>query len=421
MKHFAVIGSGVSGLTSAYLLSKKHKVTVFEKANKIGGHTATVDVEKNGEKYAIDTGFIVFNDKTYPNFLALLDEIGIGQQATEMSFSVHNCQTGMEYNGHNLNTLFAQRRNLLNPKFWLLVKEILRFNKLCKNIYNQQNYQQGKTLGAFLKEHDFSLYFAEHYILPMGAAIWSSSLAQMEDFELRFFIQFFHNHGLLNIADRPQWYVIPKGSRSYLPPLIKPFADNIQLNAEISGISRQNDKVQINFNDGTNQKFDEVVFACHSDQALALLDDATEAEQQILGAIPYSTNSVVLHTDKKLLPVRKNAWASWNYQLSADRHKAASVTYNMNILQGLQSEHTFCVTLNQKEAIDEQHILQEFSYHHPVFSAESIQAQKQRSQICGQQHTHFVGAYWHNGFHEDGVRSAVEVAQRFDCHIKNNN
>jgi predicted NAD/FAD-binding protein len=421
MKHFAVIGSGVSGLTSAYLLSKKHKVTVFEKANKIGGHTATVDVEKNGEKYAIDTGFIVFNDKTYPNFLALLDEIGIGQQATEMSFSVHNCQTGMEYNGHNLNTLFAQRRNLLNPKFWLLVKEILRFNKLCKNIYNQQNYQQGKTLGAFLKEHDFSLYFAEHYILPMGAAIWSSSLAQMEDFELRFFIQFFHNHGLLNIADRPQWYVIPKGSRSYLPPLIKPFADNIQLNAEISGISRQNDKVQINFNDGTNQIFDEVVFACHSDQALALLDDATEAEQQILGAIPYSTNSVVLHTDKKLLPVRKNAWASWNYQLSADRHKAASVTYNMNILQGLQSEHTFCVTLNQKEAIDEQHILQEFSYHHPVFSAESIQAQKQRSQICGQQHTHFVGAYWHNGFHEDGVRSAVEVAQRFDCHIKNNN
>jgi predicted NAD/FAD-binding protein len=421
MKHFAVIGSGVSGLTSAYLLSKKHKVTVFEKANKIGGHTATVDVEKNGEKYAIDTGFIVFNDKTYPNFLALLDEIGIGQQATEMSFSVHNCQTGMEYNGHNLNTLFAQRRNLLNPKFWLLVKEILRFNKLCKNIYNQQNYQQGKTLGAFLKEHDFSLYFAEHYILPMGAAIWSSSLAQMEDFELRFFIQFFHNHGLLNIADRPQWYVIPKGSRSYLPPLIKPFADNIQLNAQISGISRQNDKVQINFNDGTNQIFDEVVFACHSDQALALLDDATEAEQQILGAIPYSTNSVVLHTDKKLLPVRKNAWASWNYQLSADRHKAASVTYNMNILQGLQSEHTFCVTLNQKEAIDEQHILQEFSYHHPVFSAESIQAQKQRSQICGQQHTHFVGAYWHNGFHEDGVRSAVEVAQRFDCHIKNNN
>lgn len=421
MKHFAVIGSGVSGLTSAYLLSKKHKVTVFEKANKIGGHTATVDVEKNGEKYAIDTGFIVFNDKTYPNFLALLDEIGIGQQATEMSFSVHNCQTGMEYNGHNLNTLFAQRRNLLNPKFWLLVKEILRFNKMCKNIYNQQNYQQAKTLGAFLKEHDFSLYFSEHYILPMGAAIWSSSLAQMEDFELRFFIQFFHNHGLLNIADRPQWYVIPKGSRSYLPPLIKPFADNIQLNAEISGISRQNDKVQINFNDGTNQIFDEVVFACHSDQALALLDDATEAEQQILGAIPYSTNSVVLHTDKKLLPVRKNAWASWNYQLSADRHKAASVTYNMNILQGLQSEHTFCVTLNQKEAIDEQHILQEFSYHHPVFSAESIQAQKQRSQICGQQHTHFVGAYWHNGFHEDGVRSAVEVAQRFDCHIKNNN
>jgi len=415
MKHIAIIGSGISGLTAAYLLSKKHHVTVFEKNDRVGGHTATVDIEKNGQTFAIDTGFIVFNDKTYPNFLSLLSEIGIGKQATEMSFSVHNCQTGMEYNGHNLNTLFAQRRNLFRPKFWGLVKEILRFNKQCKGIFDSQNYQSGLTLGQFLKENNFSDFFAEHYILPMGAAIWSSSLSQMEDFEFRFFVQFFHNHGLLNIADRPQWYVIPKGSRRYLTPLCEPFKDNIKLNADISGITRNDNKVQLHFNQAPSEIFDEVVIACHSDEALALLNDATSEEKSILSAMPYSENSVILHTDKTLLPKREKAWASWNYQLSQDRSKAASVTYNMNILQGIDSENTFCVTLNQKEDIDPSSILREFTYHHPIFSSGSIQAQKQRKQICGLNNTHFAGAYWHSGFHEDGVRSAVEVAIRFGC------
>jgi predicted NAD/FAD-binding protein len=418
MKHIAIIGSGISGLTAAYLLSKKNHVTVFEKNDRIGGHTATVNIEKNGQSFAIDTGFIVFNDKTYPNFLALLSEIGIGKQATEMSFSVHNCQTGMEYNGHNLNTLFAQRRNLFRPKFWGLVKEILRFNKQCKAIFDSQNYQDGMTLGQFLTENNFSEFFAEHYILPMGAAIWSSSLSQMEDFEFRFFVQFFHNHGLLNIADRPQWYVIPKGSRSYLKPLCQSFENNIKLNADISGITRSDNKVQLHFNQAPSESFDDVVIACHSDEALALLNDATEDEAAILSAMPYSENSVILHTDKTLLPKREKAWASWNYQLSQDRSKAASVTYNMNILQGIASENTFCVTLNQKEDIDPNSILREFTYHHPIFSSESIQAQKQRAQICGINHTHFAGAYWHSGFHEDGVRSAVEVAKRFDCALE---
>ena len=417
-KNIAIIGSGVSGLTAAYLLSKKHQVTVFEKNDYIGGHTATVDIEKNGKPYAIDTGFIVFNDKTYPNYLALLAEIGIGKQATEMSFSVHNCQTGLEYNGHNLDTLFAQRRNLLKPTFWVLVKEILRFNKLCKRIYEQDTYQAGLTLGAFLKVNKFNAFFAEHYILPMGAAIWSSSLAQMEDFEFRFFVQFFHNHGLLNIADRPQWYVVPKGSRSYLTPLCAPFKDRIHLNSQISKITRGNNKVQVAFADSSTQEFDDVVMACHSDQALALLADANAQEASILSAMPYSENSVILHTDVALLPNREKAWASWNYQLSDDRSKPASVTYNMNILQGISSDQTFCVTLNQKEAIDPAKILREFVYHHPIFSSESIKAQQQRALICGQQHTHFAGAYWYNGFHEDGVKSAVDVAKRFDCHLK---
>jgi len=421
MKNIAIIGSGISGLTAAYLLSKKHQVTVFEKNNYIGGHTATVDIEKSGESYAIDTGFIVFNDKTYPNFLALLSEIGISKQATEMSFSVHNCQTGLEYNGHNLSTLFAQRRNLLRPKFWLLIKDILRFNRLCKAIFEQQNFREGchedRTLGAFLTDNNFSNFFAEHYILPMGAAVWSSSLAQMENFDFRFFVQFFHNHGLLNIADRPQWYVIPKGSRSYLTPLCKPFEHNIKINAELSGITREHERVTLHFNQGESETFDEVVIACHSDQALALLNDATKDEKTILSAMPYSENSVILHTDTRLLPKRKKAWASWNYQLSNDRTKAASVTYNMNILQGIQSEHTFCVTLNQKDAIAPAEILREFTYHHPIFSTDSIKAQKQRNLICGVNHTHFAGAYWYNGFHEDGTRSAIDVAKRFGCYL----
>ncbi|MBB1274369.1 NAD(P)/FAD-dependent oxidoreductase [Psychromonas sp. SR45-3] len=428
MKNIAIIGSGISGLTAAYLLSKKHKVTVFEKNDYIGGHTATVDIEKDGKPYVIDTGFIVFNDKTYPNYLALLDEIGIGKQATEMSFSVHNCQTGLEYNGHNLNSLFAQRSNLLKPTFWILVKEILRFNKICKSIFEHDTYLPGLTLGEFLNDNKFSDFFAEHYILPMGAAIWSSSLAQMEEFEFRFFVQFFHHHGLLNIADRPQWYVVPNGSRSYITPLIEAFKDRLHLNANITGITRQDNKIHLHFvndtsNDSTSNKqtivqtFDEVVIACHSDQALALLLDATEDEESLLSSMPYSENSVILHTDISLLPDRELAWASWNYQLSQDREKAASVTYNMNILQGLKSDHTFCVTLNPKQDIDPTKILREFTYHHPIFSSESIRAQRQRDLICGRNQTHFAGAYWHNGFHEDGVRSAVEVAKRFDCYL----
>jgi len=417
MKNIAIIGSGISGLTAAYLLSKKHNVSVFEKEPKIGGHTATVEVEKLGETFAIDTGFIVFNNKTYPNFLALLDEINIGKQATEMSFSVHNCHTGLEYNGHNLNTLFAQRRNLLKPRFWILIKEILRFNKLCKSVFEKNDYLPGLTLGDFLNYHKFNSFFAEHYILPMGAAIWSSSLAQMEEFEFRFFVQFFHHHGLLNIKDRPQWYVIPNGSSQYLTPLCHPFKENIHVNSDIVGLTRKNKKVQLYFADDTQKEFDDVVIACHSDQALSLLMDPSESEQNILSSMPYSKNSVILHTDKNLLPKRKAAWASWNYQLSQDRTKAASVTYNMNILQGIQSEHTFCVTLNQKEDINPNCILREFEYYHPIFSTKSINAQKQRPLICGKGNTHFAGAYWHSGFHEDGVRSAVEVAQRFDCYL----
>lgn len=417
MKNIAIIGSGISGLTSAYLLSKKHNVSVFESAAIIGGHTATVDIEIDQQHFAIDTGFIVFNDNTYPNFLALLDEIGIEKQPTEMSFSVKNIMSGLEYNGHNLNTLFAQRRNIFRPSFWYLISDIMRFNKLCKMAYQRNDFDENVTLGKFLHTHDFSRYFSEHYILPMGAAIWSSSLDKMEDFPLPFFVKFFHNHGLLNIADRPQWYVIPNGSRSYLAPLCKPFADKIFVNSHIKSITRENDRVQLIFEDNTIQEFDEVVIACHSDQAKKLLGDASDKENAILGAIPYSANNVVLHNDVSVLPVRKKAWASWNYQLTSHFSKPACVTYNMNILQGITSDITFCVTLNQTELIDQSKILREFVYHHPVYTLTSINAQQQRSEICGKRRTHFAGAYWYSGFHEDGVRSAVDVAQKFDCFL----
>lgn len=413
MKNIAVIGSGISGLTSAYLLSKKHQVTLFEKNAVLGGHTATVEVTVDNKTYDIDTGFIVFNDRTYPNFLKLLHQIQMGKQETEMSFSVLNSQTGLEYNGHNLNTLFSQRKNLFSWRFWRLLKSILRFNKQCKELFIKDKIDPDLTLGEFLAKEGFSEYFAQHYILPMGAAIWSTSLIKMKEFPLQFFIQFFYNHGLLNVSDRPQWYVIPGGSNSYIPKLTQMFVDRIHLNADIRSVSSGTNGAVINFANGEQQHFDEIVLACHSDQALSLIESPNELQQSILGDIPYSPNEVVLHTDINLLPKHKLSWASWNYKLDNDRNRPAAVTYNMNILMGLIDAPTFCVTLNQTEQIDPSKILRTFTYHHPVFNQKSFAAQKRRNEICGVGHLHFAGAYWYNGFHEDGVRSAVDIADKF--------
>lgn len=413
MKKIAIIGSGISGLTCAYLLSKKHHVTVFEKNDYVGGHTATVDIVHNHKEYAIDTGFIVFNDRTYPNFNRLLQQLGIERQATEMSFSVHNRDSGFEYNGHGINALFAQRSNLFSVQFWRFIVEIIRFNKLCKRLYQQDSIDEQQKLGQFLNQHGFSDFFSQHYILPMGAAIWSTSLKEMETFELKFFIQFFYNHGLLNITDRPQWYVVPGGSRSYVNKILSHLKQPVQLKSDIRAVKRTEQGVVIEMQEGETQHFDEVIFSCHSDQALALLADPTDEEQRILSAIPFSRNEVVLHTDINLLPKRKLAWASWNYMLHQENTRPACVTYNMNILQGLNDSTTFCVTLNQSSDIEPDKVIRRFVYHHPVLNSQSVAAQKQREQICGKNQTHFVGAYWYNGFHEDGVRSALDVTQRF--------
>ena len=404
----AIVGSGISGLVCGHLLARNHDVTVFEAADWVGGHTHTVDVEVEGKAYAVDTGFIVFNDWTYPNFIKLLDQLGVGSRPTEMSFSVNEPATGLEYNGNNLNSLFAQRRNLISPAFLGMVRDILRFNSQAAADLDKGEIAADITLGEYLRSKGYGQRSTDHYIIPMGAAIWSMSLADMLAFPLQFFVRFFRNHGLLSVSDRPQWRVIEGGSRSYVAPLTRNFADAIRLNCPVNTVRRDADGVTVVSAHG-EERFDRIIFACHSDQALKLLAQPTEQEQSILGAIGYADNDVVLHTDTRLLPKRKLAWASWNYRLGQDAAQPAAVTYNMNILQGIESDTTFCVSLNQTAAIDPAKILRRFTYAHPQFSLAAAAAQARWSELAGANHTYYCGAYWANGFHEDGVVSALRV------------
>ena len=415
-KKIAIIGTGISGLTCGYLLHKKHDITLFESNNYIGGHTATKDVQVNGMKYAIDTGFIVFNDWTYPNFIKLMDKIGVQSQATEMSFSVKNLSQNLEYNGNTLNSLFAQRRNILRPKFWRIVRDILKFNKICKHSAEQKTDYGHLTLNEFLSQHQFSNEFTYNYILPMCSAIWSTSLEDIKAFPFTFFLRFFNNHGLLNITDRPQWRSIVGGSREYIKPLIAGFEDKVKLNSPVKSVTDKGPQKLITCQDDSDHLFDEVIFACHSDQALAMLENPTVSQTEILGNMPYAKNEVVLHTDHSVLPSRKLAWASWNYLINGyegESQAPAILTYNMNILQNIQSDTTFCVTLNNSADIDPEKILGTYYYSHPQFNNQTITAQARWSDISGKQGLHFCGAYWFNGFHEDGVHSALNVCQSF--------
>ena len=406
----AIIGAGISGLTAAYYLKRHHQVSVFEVADKIGGHTATVDINHQGSDYAIDTGFIVFNDWTYPNFIELMDELGVESEPTEMSFSVRCENSGIEYGGNNLNTMFAQRRNLLRPSFHKMIRDILKFNREAIRDLDCGNISQTTTLGEYLRANQYGEAFIYQYILPMGCAIWSASTERMIDFPLRFFVQFFKNHGLLSVNNRPQWRVIKGGSRSYLDPLTEGFSKSISINANISRIRRLGDSVELIMSDGRVLAYDHIVLACHSDQALSLLQDASFAERNALSAIPYQQNEVVLHTDENLLPRRRGAWSSWNYLLRERFQERAVLTYNMNILQGIKSDSTFCVTLNATESISPAKIIDRFNYSHPVFSLDSVLATNRIEQINGNNNTWFAGAYLGNGFHEDGVVSGRQVA-----------
>lgn len=408
----AIIGSGISGLTCAYLLNRQQEVTVFEASDWIGGHSHTVDVEVEGERHAIDTGFIVFNDWTYPNFICLLDQLGVASQPTEMSFSVQDPRSGIEYNGSNLNQVFAQRRNLLSPGFWGMLREILRFNSQALRDLDEQRITADTTLGAYLRENRYGQRFIEHYIVPMGSAIWSMSPGEMQRFPLQFFVRFCKNHGLLSIINRPQWRVVSGGSRSYVSALSAGFVERIRLNCPVYRVERDLGGVTLHCATGS-ERFDNVVFACHSDQALRLLVAPSKAEREILGALHYAENDVVLHSDTRLLPNRRRAWASWNYRLADSAQHLAAVTYNMNILQGLQSDTTFCVSLNQTAAIDPSKILDRFRYAHPQYSQAGMVAQARWQELLGVQNSYYCGAYWANGFHEDGVVSALRVAAAF--------
>lgn len=406
----AIIGTGIAGMTAAWLLQRQHELTLFEAAAWIGGHTHTVDVTLGGKEYAIDTGFIVFNDRTYPNFIRLLQELQVATQPTKMSFSVRCDKTGLEYSGATLNTLFAQRRNLLRLSFHRMLRDILRFNRETPALLAADS--PAVSLSDYLAQQRYSREFIDQYLLPMGAAIWSAQPEAMGQMPARYFVQFFHNHGLLSVNRHPQWRVIQGGSRRYAQRLTAPFLDRIRLACPVARLSRLADGVLIEPQGGEPERFDAVIIATHSDQALRLLADPSEAERTILGAIPYQENEVVLHTDTRLLPRRRLAWAAWNYHIPAQTQARVAVTYNMNILQGLNAPETFCVTLNSSAAIDPASILYRTVYHHPVYTPDAIAAQRRWGEINGVNRTWYCGTYWGYGFHEDGVNSALAVGRQ---------
>ena len=409
----AVIGSGISGNVAAYHLNKSHDITVYEANDYIGGHTHTHEISHKGKQFCVDTGFIVFNHKTYPNFIALLDELGVEEQLSTMSFGVKCDKTGLEYMGSTINSLFAQRRNIFRPSFWRMILDILRFNREATDLL--QASSDDISLGDYLEQHKYSPVFINHYLVPMAAAVWSADLKLMFEFPARYLIRFFHNHGLLSVNDRPDWYVIKGGSKTYANALTSAFKHKIKLSTPVTQVERIDGGVRITSSEG-EETFDAVFFACHSDQALKMIKSPTDAEKQILGAIKYQDNEVVLHTDASVMPKRKIAWAAWNYHLLEGDQSRVPVTYNMNILQSLDCEDQFCVTLNNTDAIDQSKVLKRLNYHHPIYTKESVAAQARHAEINANRF-YFCGAYWRYGFHEDGVVSALEAIKQFEVDI----
>lgn len=406
----AVIGSGIAGNVAAYKLNVDHDVTVFEAGSYIGGHTNTVDVYEDERRIAIDTGFIVFNDRTYPNFIRLLDEIGQTWQQSEMSFSVCDAHRKFEFCGSTLNSLFAQRRNFLRPSFYRMIRDILRFNESMQDPLVLDNENQ--TLGDLLQEEHYSDEFRDHYIVPMAAAIWSAEPIAVLNMPVSFLVRFLSNHGLLQLKDRPQWSVVSGGSREYVQKLVAAHRAQIRLNSPVLALRRHDSGVEIQSAEGGVEYFDAVFIACHSDQALSLLEDPTPAESAVLGAIHYQNNAAILHTDESLMPVRKRAWAAWNYHVPKGGGQQVAVTYNMNILQRLHARHQYCVTLNYDQNIEPSKVLQRIDYQHPIFSREMVAAQKRHAEVNSDR-TFYCGAYWKNGFHEDGVVSALSAIDHF--------
>ena len=406
-----IVGSGIAGNVVAYYLCQDHQITVFEANDYIGGHTHTHDVEWEGQRYPVDTGFIVFNFKTYPRFTQLLKELNVQVQPTSMSFSVKCERTGLEYNGTSLNSLFAQRRNLFRPSFYRMIKDIIRFNREAPTLLESESADM--SLGEYLSENRYSREFLEHYLIPMGSAIWSSDPSQLSSMPAHFLIRFFHNHGMLSVHNRPAWYVVKGGSKEYVRKLTTNYRRRLRVNTPVESITRHPEAVVIKTRNLPPEQFDYVFIATHSDQALQLLSDPLPAERDVLSAIPYQKNEAVLHTDHRVLPTRRLAWASWNYHLQREQVSSVPVTYNMNILQGIEAPVQFCVTLNNSLAVDPNKVIKRITYHHPFFTSKAVAAQQRQAEINGTKRTYYCGAYWRFGFHEDGVVSALNALEHF--------
>lgn len=407
----AIVGTGIAGNIIAARLRDNHDITVYEASDYIGGHSNTVSVATPEGELALDTGFIVFNDRTYPNFVALLKQLGVSSQPSEMSFSVSDVAAGLEYNGSSINTLFAQRRNLLRPSFYRMIRDILRFNREAPELL--ADFSTRVSLGDYLRGGRYSREFTNHYLMPMGAAIWSAKPDEMARMPAAFFVRFFLNHGLLSLKDRPQWQVISGGSRSYVEKLTAAHKKRVRLMSPVRRVARTPAGVLLKTDATEAESYDYVFLACHSDQALAILHDALPAEHEVLGAIPYQRNDAVLHTDRTLMPKRMSAWAAWNYHTGASADDRAELTYFLNRLQGLSTEEDYFVTLNSMERINPKKVIRTIAYDHPVFNADSVAAQARQAEINGLDRVYFCGAYWRSGFHEDGVVSALNALEHF--------
>ena len=400
----------MSGLVCAHLLSERHDVTVFEANDYAGGHTNTVRVDTADETHRVDTGFIVLNDRTYPNFERLLSRLGVATQRSDMSFSVSD-GGDFEYNGAGANGLFARRSHLLRPSFHRMIRDLMRFNREAPALVGLNG--SGPTLGEFLDDGGYSDEFVKRLIVPQASAVWSADPRDLRHFPASVLAEFFDNHGQFGFRDRPRWRAVAGGSSRYVERLCEPIGDRLRLSTPVARVERFDDRVELTPAGAGAETFDEVILAVHSDQALRMLGDASAAESQILGAIPYQPNEVVLHTDASLLPRRRRAWASWNFHLTDEPVERTTVTYHMNRLQSLTADRQFCVTLNRTEAIDPERVLSVREFSHPVFSHRALTAQRRWDEVSGVRRTHYCGAYWGYGFHEDGVQSALRVCERF--------
>ncbi len=403
----AIIGAGVSGLVCAHRLHSEHDVVLFEASDRAGGHANTVRVETEAGVYDLDTGFIVFNDRNYPNFERLLDELDVETQASLMSFGVSD-GGDFEYNGASPNGLFASRGQMVRPSFHRMIADLVRFNRDARELLASE---KDPSLREWLAVGGYSRAFVERLIVPQAAAVWSADPAQMWSFPARFLVEFFDNHGMLGFRERPRWRTITGGSSRYVEALTRPWRDRLRLSTPVTEITRHPDHVAVSSRECEPERFDAVVIATHSDQALALLGDPSERERELLGAIPYQSNEAVLHTDRSLLPRRRRAWASWNYHLDAGVAGRCTVTYHMNRLQSLRADREFCVTLNRTAAIDPERIIRTIQYGHPVYTPAGVAAQSRHHEISGRNRTHYCGAYWGWGFHEDGAKSALRVVR----------